>query len=118
MPAAHADLVVALQYELLFLECGGYRSASSSWHPTPLLEDGPTCPRGEIGGKCSEQSCPWIAFVALKHQRDEIPCRQIVVGELGETIDLLYRIATPAEYEEAFRKWLVAAIARLEHLAA
>jgi hypothetical protein len=41
-----------------------------------------------------------------------------MVGRRGETIDLLYRTATPAEYEEDFRKWLVAAIARLEHLAA
>ena len=118
MPATHADLVAALQYELLFLECGGYRSAASSWRPTLLLEDGPTCPRGENDGKCSEKFCPWFAFVPLRHHGEETPCRHIMVGRHGETIDLLYRTATPAEYEEEFRKWLVAATARLEHLAA
>jgi len=47
-----------------------------------------------------------------------MPCRHVVIGEHGETIDLLYRTATPEEYEESFRRWLVAAIERLEQLAA
>ncbi len=118
MSATRADLVAALQYELLFLECGGYRSTSCSWRPTLLLEDGPTCSRGETGGKCSEQSCPWFAFVPLRHHGEEIPCRHIVIGKRGETIDLLYRTATSEEYEDCFRGWLLAAIDRLEHLAA
>ncbi len=118
MPATHADLVAALQHELLFLERGGYRSTSSSWRPTLLLEDGPTCSREETGGMCSEQYCPWFAFVSLRHHGERRPCRHIAVGEHGETIDLLYRIAAPEEYEDTFRRWLVASITRLEHLAA
>jgi hypothetical protein len=50
----------------------------------------------------------------VKHRAERRPCRHIVVGEHGETIDLLYRTATFEEYEASFRKWLVAAIARLE----
>ena len=118
MPVTQADLVTLLKYELLFLERGGYRSTRFPWRPALLLEDSPTCPRGTFGGKCLDKSCPWLAFVALKHHGEATPCRHIVVGKHGETIDLLYRTATPEEYEESFRKWLVAGIDRLEQLAA
>jgi hypothetical protein len=81
------------------------------------VEDGPKGPRGEIG-RCSGLYCPWRAFVDLKHQGEETPCRHIVIGKHGETIDLLYRTATPEECEESFHAWLVAAIERLERLTA
>jgi hypothetical protein len=118
VPITHADLVTLLKRELLFLERGGYRSTPYPWRPPLLIEDSQTCPRKAAGENCLEKPCPWLAFVALKHQRDEIPCRHIAVGTEGETIDLLYRTATREEYEETFRKWLVAAIQRLEQLAA
>lgn len=118
VPVNNADLITVVQCEALFLECGGYRSSSSRWRPALLLEDSPSCPRGTSGCGCSEQSCPWLAFVALKHQRNEIPCRQIVVGKHGETIEILYRTATPVEFEESFHTWLIETIDRLEHLAA
>src|SRR5579872_612809 len=118
VPVNNADLITVLQCEALFLECGGYRSSSSRWRPALLLEDSPSRPRGTSGCRCSEQPCPWLAFVAIKHQRDEIPCRQIVVGKHGETIEILYRTATPVEFEESFHTWLIETIDRLEHLAA
>jgi hypothetical protein len=114
MPVAHAELLSALKGELLFLDRGGYKSIPFLWRPALLLEDSPTCPARDSGGWCVNQPCPWLAFVALKHRGERRPCRYIAVGEHGETIDLLYRTATPEEYEGSFRKWLVAEIARLE----
>jgi len=114
VPATHADLIAALKRELLFLNRGGYKSIPFLWRPALLLEDSPTCPARDSGGRCANQPCPWLAFVPVKHRAERRPCRHIVVGEHGETIDLLYRTATFEEYEASFRKWLVAAIARLE----
>ncbi len=117
MPVTHADLITILQCEALFVECGGYRSAPFPWRSALLIEDGPSCARGDTG-HCSGHSCPWLAFVAPKYQGEETPCRQIVVGKHGETIELLYRTATPEECEESFHAWLLAAIERFERLAA
>lgn len=116
MPVTHADLITILQCEALFVECGGYRSGPSRWRPALLLEDGPSCARGDTG-QCSPQSCPWLAFVDEKLRGDKIPCRHIAVGQHGETIDFLYRTATPEECEERFHAWLLAAIERFERLA-
>lgn len=118
MPSNDKNLITVLRTELRFLEGGGYRYAPSRWRPLLLLEDSPTCPRRSGGGTCSEQSCPWLAFVALEHQSEETPCRQIVVGKRGETIDILYRIASPEEYQENFRTWLLAAVGRFKFLVA
>src|SRR5579872_6618816 len=118
MPITHADLVALLKHELLFLERGGYRSTRFPWRQALLLEDSVTCPARALRHACLDQPCPWLAFVALTHHGEATPCRHIVVGKHGETIDLLYRTATPEEYEESFRRWLVAAIERLEQLAA
>jgi hypothetical protein len=114
LPATHADLIAALKRELLFLDRGGYKSIPFLWRPALLLEDSPTCPARDSGGRCVNLPCPWLAFVALKYRGERKPCRHIAVGEHGETVDLLYRTATTEEYEEVFRKWLVATIARLE----
>ena|SRR5579864_7675688 len=114
MPATHADLIVALKRELLFLNRGGYKSIPFLWRPALLLEDSPTCPARESGGRCVNLPCPWLSFVALEHRGERRPCRHIVVGEHGETIDLLYRTATTEEYEASFRNWLVTTIAGLE----
>jgi len=118
VPVTHGDLVDLLKRELDYLERGGYRSTPFPWRPALLLEDSPTCPARAAGRRCLDQPCPWLAFVALKHQGEETPCRHIVIGKHGETIDLLYRTETPEEYEESFHAWLLAAIGRLEQLAA
>ncbi len=118
MPVAHADLIALLKHELLFLERGGYRCTRFPWRPAFLLQDTLTCPRGTFGGGCSRQSCPWLAFTLSKHHAEETPCRHIMIGRHGETIDVLYRTATREEYEENFRQWLIGTIARLEGLAA
>ena len=114
MPISHVDLIAALKSELLFLDRGGYKSIPFLWRPAFLLEDSPTCPARDSGGRCVNQPCPWLAFVSLRHRAERRPCRHIVVGDHGETIDLFYRTAAPEEYEKSFRRWLVAAIARLE----
>ncbi len=118
MPAAHADLIDLLKRELIFLEQGGYISAAPDWRRALLLEDSLTCPARALRHACLDQPCPWLAFVPLRHQAAKMPCRHVVIGEHGETIDLLYRTATPEEYEESFRRWLLETIARLEGVAA
>ncbi len=118
MPSNETDLVAVLRTELGFLEGGGYRSAPFRWRPPLLLEDSPTCPRGSRGRTCLGQSCPWRAFVPSECQEEDIPCRHIVVGNRGESIDVLYRTASPEEYEESFRNWLLAAIGQLNRPAA
>ncbi len=118
MPITHADLVDLLKRELLFLEQGGYISTAPPWRRALLLEDSLTCPARALRRACLDQPCPWLAFVPLRHQAAKTPCRHIAIGKRGETIDLLYRTATSEEYEDCFRAWLVAAIKRLEQLAA
>jgi hypothetical protein len=82
-----------------------------------LLEDPPTSPKRRFGRSCLEQPCSWFSFVPLKHYFEEVPCRDILLSNCGETIDVLSLTATSEEAEECFRNWLVSMIARLERLA-
>ena len=47
-------------------------------------------------------------------QRNKFPCRYIPLNERGETIDSFYRFGTQEELEPELRRWLKAAIERVE----
>ena len=117
MQISEADLLASLKCELLFVEQGGYRSFFSPWRSALLLEDSPTCPKRGLDRRCLEQPCPWLSFVPLEHHFEEVPCRHIPLSNCGETIDVLYRTATPEECEECFHNWLVSVVAGFERLA-
>ena len=116
MSSDRRDLLSVLQCELQFLEKGGYRlTARAAWRPQFLFQDSPTClnfdptqPRKP----CTD--CVLMRLVPKDYQAEEIPCRYIPLNEKGETVDSFYRYGTQQELEAAAKKWLRAAIRRLE----
>ena len=105
------ELLQLLKDELSFLEAGGYRLPG--WKPPLVFEDSPTCIR-HGSGRCSEAGCLLLQFVPPAQQSASVPCRHIVLGESGETVDSLYTTGTTEELEYALRCWLQARIKELE----
>ena len=103
------DLLVVLKTELEFLQRGGYRRvARAPWRAPLYFEDSPTCPRLAKLAEC-EQPCSYCVLFQLvpKPFRDEpLPCRHIPLTEDGQTLQILYRCATPLEIRTAFEGWL------------
>jgi hypothetical protein len=115
MATDNRDILEILQFELKFLEDGGYgRSPRTPWRAPALFEDSPTCLNFSDPARphpCDQ--CLLMRFVPKEHQGNEIPCRFIPVKESGETVDDLYRSATQRETEQALGQWLRAQIERL-----
>ena len=109
------DLFEVLKSELRFLEMGGY-SSQVSLGPKLVFEDSPTCVncgrRDNPIIPCTE--CVLIDLVPAERRSEKIPCRHIPLGASGETLDSLYRYASPEEVYEALGNWLRATINRLE----
>lgn len=97
-----------LRDELAFLDHGGYDpSATSSWRRPYIFEESPSCPN--LGDRARPHECKdcWLMqFVAPELREEQVPCRFVRLTRDGVTVDSLYRYATPAETEEALRKWL------------
>lgn len=110
------DLLTVLKPELEFVERGGYRNLSlSSWRPQFIFQDSPTCLNfnpAQPPKPCTD--CVLLQLVPTNLRDRNIACRYIPLNEQGETIDSFYRSGTREELESAFRKWLHAAIQRLE----
>ena len=108
------DVLDVLKFELEFLEHGGYgRSVRTPWQPTSIFQDSPSCLNFNDPAQphpCNE--CLLMDFVPAESRLQDVPCHHIPVGPKGETIDRLEgnQIAT----EDALRKWLKAAIQRIE----
>ena len=108
------NVLQRLKAELEFLESGGYR-ARSSWRAPYIFEESPSCPNFSDPSRphtCEE--CWLIQFVPPDLRSEQIPCRFIQLSPNGVTVDSLYRYGTPAETEEALRKWLHERIRELE----
>ncbi len=99
-----------LRLELKFLELGLYR-APTPGRPFLLFEDSPACPRH---GAATCPNCALMQFAPAECRSEPAPCRHIRLNDANETIDSLYRTGTQQELEEAARRWLGAAIERLE----
>jgi hypothetical protein len=115
VPTRHQVLQL-LRAELKFLESGGYRASTHSpWRSPYIFEESPSCPNFSDPSKsqvCEE--CWLIEFVPPDLRDEQVPCRFIHLMANGVTVDSLYRYGTPAETEEALRKWLRQRIHDLE----
>ena len=103
-----ADILKIFQFELSFLEDGGYgRSLRVPWRAAYIFEDSPTCPNFNDAARphpCAE--CPLMEFVPPQFRGESAPCRFIPLTEPGETVDYFYRAGTQMELEEALACWL------------
>jgi hypothetical protein len=110
-------LLKVLEFELLFLQKGGYgrlRSQAVSRRAPLIFEDSPICLNYDAreDAPCSE--CLLMQFVPAERQSEKIPCRYVPLDAAGQTLDTLYTYGTELEIEEALETWLKSTIHRLE----
>jgi hypothetical protein len=100
------EILAMFQFELRFLEDGGYgRSPRTPWRASHVFEDSPTCLNFNDAARphpCTE--CSLMKFVPPQFQAESAPCRFIPLTEAGETVDHLS--GTQMELEEALACWL------------
>lgn len=119
MPKDDRDLLEVLNFELLFLQKGGYgrlRLQRASWRAPLIFEDSPICMNygaREDRAPCSE--CLLMQFLPAERQSEKIPCRYIPLDVAGQTLKTLYAYGTQLEIEEVLETWLKTTIHRLEH---
>jgi hypothetical protein len=110
------DVLDVLQFELSFLEQGGYgRSVRTPWKPTSIFQDSVTCINfndPERLHPCNE--CLLADFVPAERQGENVPCHHIPLNRAGETVDTMERQYNQLELEEAVKSWLRATIQRIE----
>jgi hypothetical protein len=103
-----AEILNMFQFELRFLEDGGYgRSPRTPWRASYVFEDSPTCLNFDDAARphpCVE--CPLMEFVPPQFRAESAPCRFIALTEAGETIDHFYQSGTQMELEDALACWL------------
>lgn len=116
MATDNRDILEVLQFELKFLEDGGYgRSPRTPWRAPAVFEDSPLCPNFSDSARPHPcEQCLLMQFVPKEQQDREIPCRFIPLKENGETVDDLYRSGTQIETEEALGEWLRVQIQRIQ----
>lgn len=109
-------LLEILKHELSFLKNGGYRHPDhAQWRAQYVFEDSPTCLNyGDTERSWPCNYCPVFAFVPQEAQQKARPCRHIPLNEKGETLDSLYRSASPQEIEATVAAWLERQIMGLE----
>jgi hypothetical protein len=104
----NAEILKMFQFELRFLEDGGYgRSPRAPWRASYVFEDSPTCLNFDDAVRphaCAD--CRLMEFVPPQFRGESAPCRFIALTEVGETIDDFYQSRTQMELEEALAYWL------------
>lgn len=109
------EILEMFQFELRFLEDGGYgRSPRAPWRASYIFEDSPTCLNFDDAARphpCAE--CSLMEFVPSQFRGESAPCRFIALTEVGETIDHFYQSGTQMELEEALACWLRKQIERM-----
>jgi len=110
------DILEVLQFELSFLEDGGYgRSPHSPWRAPAVFEDSPICPNFCDPARPHPcESCLLEQFVPEGQRNETVPCRFIQLTKEGQSVEDLYHTGTQADMEEALAGWLRAQIARIE----
>jgi hypothetical protein len=110
-----AEILKMFQFELRFLEDGGYgRSPRAPWRASYVFEDSPTCLNFNDAARphpCAE--CPLMEFVPAQFQGESAPCRFVALTEAGERVDHFYQSGTQMELEEALACWLRKQIERM-----
>jgi len=110
------DILEALQFELKFLEDGGYgRSPRVPWRASLIFEDSPTCLNFNDPSRPNPcAACFLMQFVPEDRHTESTPCQFIPLTENGETIQDFYRAGTQIELEEALKGWLGREIKRIQ----
>lgn len=110
------DILEVLQFELSFLEGGGYgRSPHAPWRAPAIFEDSPICPNFCDPARPHPcDSCLLQEFVPGERQSESIPCRFIPITQEGQTVDDFYRTGSQPEMEAALAQWLRAQIERIK----
>ena len=102
-----------LKNELKFLNRGNYRS-QTGWGAPLYFEDSEMCCRSPFYS-CRSSRCVLMRFVPERYRSEPVPCRYIPLNASGQTLEMLYRIASKRdEIEESLRSWLLSAISGLE----
>jgi hypothetical protein len=108
MRTGDAEIFRMFQFELRFLEDGGYRhSPRTPWRVPYVFEESPTCLNFDDAARphpCTE--CPLMEFVPPQFRGESAPCRFIPLTDGGGTVDYFYRAGTQMELEEALACWL------------
>ena len=108
MHQGDAEIFKMFQFELKFLEDGGYRhSPRTPWRAPYVFEDSPSCINFQDAARlhpCSE--CLLMEFVPPQFRGETAPCRFIPLTEAGESVDYFYRSGTQMELEGALACWL------------
>ena len=114
VPTSQAETLKLLKQELEFLERGGY-GGSMPWKPVAIFRDSPSCPNRLDAEEATPCPLCWLyQFVPERYRGEPRPCHYLTLNEAGESVDSMSRQYTPAEVEEALRRWLVAEIQELE----
>jgi hypothetical protein len=116
MAQDNRDILEVLQFELNFLEDGGYgRSPRTPWRAPAIFEDSPICPNFSDPARphlC--ESCLLEQFVPEGQKEQSIPCRFIALTKEGQTVEDLYQTGSQVEMEAALRTWLRDQIAKIK----
>jgi hypothetical protein len=109
------ELLNMLQFELGYMELGGYEPAPEDpREELSIFVDSPSCLNyGNVARKhpCSE--CWLVEFVPQDKRGEPVPCHHIPLTENGETVaDMAAKDRSAAQ--QALRGWLRATIKRLE----
>jgi len=116
MKETKGELLELLEFELRFLEDGGYgRSTRTPWRATRTFQDSPSCLNFDDPSRpnaCSE--CLLMRFVPKEHRNQDVPCWFIPLSANGETVDYYSRCCTQLELEEALGDWLRKKIHEIE----
>ena len=108
MRRGDGEIFKMFQFELKFLEDGGYRHLPRTpWRAPSVFEDSPSCPNFQDAARphpCSD--CPLMAFVPPQFRVESAPCRFVPLTEAGESVDYFYRSGTQMELEGALACWL------------
>ena len=110
------DILDVLQFELSFLEDGGYgRSPHAPWRAPAIFEDSPICPNFCDPARPHPcETCLLEQFVPEGQRSENVPCRFIPLTKEGQTVDDLYRTGNQVEMEDALAAWLREQIQRIE----
>jgi len=102
------DILEVLEFELNFLEDGGYgRSPRNPWRAPAIFEDSPICPNFCDPARPHPcDSCLLEQFVPPEQKGESVPCRFIALTKDGQTVENLYQTGSQAEMEAALARWL------------
>lgn len=112
MAEPNNELYELLNFELSFIEAGGYgRSVRTPWKPTSIFQDSLSCLNfAEPTRPHSCHECHLMTFVPVEHQAADVPCHFIPLNDKGETLAELEAAGNQAKLEEAVKVWLRATL--------